>query len=153
MITYLELILSIIAGATGYLTVNFWIKPIIRYKDLKHQLIVDLIYYADAINPEGDNDFFQEKNRKRRLALRMHSAEFVACYLSLPLWYQDCLGIDKEEPMNAATHLMGLSNTFDYDDAAKLVKKILISANLQPVISWSRINCLILNRLRLLSDF
>lgn len=124
MITYIELIISIAAGAAGYLLVTFWVRPILRYRDLKHQLVVDLIYYANAVSPDGMSEFIQEHHNNRVLALRKHSAEFVACYLNLPLWYQGWLDIDKEEPMNAATHLMGLSNTGAFDTAAWRVRKI-----------------------------
>jgi hypothetical protein len=124
MISYLELAISIAAGAAGYLIVTFWAKPIIRYKDLKHQLVVDLIYYANAIEPSGMNDFIQDLHKKRVLALRRHSAEFVACFLNLPLWYQGFLEIDEEEPMNAAPQLMGLSNTRDYEQAARRIELI-----------------------------
>jgi hypothetical protein len=121
----METILSIFAGAFGYLAVNFWIRPIKRYYDLKHDLVVDQIFYANAVNPAGMNDYIHEQHAKRVLAFRKHSAAFLACFQYLPWWFKFfILSKRGEEPCNASPELMGLSNTCDYDDAAKRVEKI-----------------------------
>jgi hypothetical protein len=74
----METILSILAGALGYLAVNFWIRPIKRYYDLKHDLVVDQIFYANAVNPAGMNDYIHEQHTKRVLTFRKHLAAFLA---------------------------------------------------------------------------
>jgi len=120
----MEAVISVIAGAIGYLAATFWFRPILRYYDLKHNLIVDLIVYANAINPEGMNDFIKNQHEKRVLSLRKHSAEFLACYVDLPRWFKYILTIFKEEPQNASGDLMGLSNTREYNAATARVEKI-----------------------------
>lgn len=124
MITYIQLFSSVFAGGIGYLIVTFWLRPILRYKDLKHQLIADLIYYANAVAPDSRDELIVEHHNNRRLALRRHSAEFVACYLTLPSWYKGFLDLDKEEPMNAATQLMGLSSSRNHDQAAFRIRNV-----------------------------
>jgi hypothetical protein len=42
-------LLSIVAGAGGYLIATFWVRPILRYKDLKYQIASDLVFFANAI--------------------------------------------------------------------------------------------------------
>ena len=117
-------IVSVVSGAVGYVFATFYIRPILRYCDLKHQLIVDLIVYANAVNPEGYNDFIKEHHEKRVIALRTHSAEFLACYEDLPKIFKKLLNCRNEDPGNAADNLMVLSNTTDYEDAHKQVDKI-----------------------------
>jgi hypothetical protein len=120
----LETLLNILAGAAGYLVINFWIRPIKRYYDLKHDLVVDLIFYANAVNPEGMGVVIKEQHERRVLALRKHSAAFLACYQYLPRWFKYILSKRGEEPCNASPELMGLSNTRDFDATAKRVEKI-----------------------------
>jgi len=120
----MEVIISVIAGALGYLAATFWFRPILRYFDLKHALVVDLIVYENAIDPSGMNDFIQDQHEKRVLSLRTHSAEFIACYEDLPHWFKCVLSKRNEDPRNASTNLMGLSNTRDYEAASKRVHKI-----------------------------
>ena len=120
----MEAIISVICGAIGYLAATFWFRPMLRYYDLKHNLIVDLIFYANAINPEGMSDLLKNQHEKRILSLRKHSAEFLACYLDLPSWYKCILRKIKEEPLNASGDLMGLSNTCECDAAYRRVEKI-----------------------------
>jgi hypothetical protein len=120
----LEVIISVIAGAIGYLVATFWFRPILRYFDLKHKLVVDLVVYANAINPSGDDESIQSLHEKRVLALRNHSAEFLACFEDLPSWFQWVLQKRSENPRNASGNLMGLSNTRDYDQTRARIESI-----------------------------
>lgn len=121
---YIVVFISILAGAGGYLLATFWFQPILRYREIKHSVFADLIFYANAINADGMNEIMKGRMEKRLEANRRHSAELTACYNDLPIWYRKWLQRNDEKPIEAASHLMGLSNTFDYDPADKRVEKI-----------------------------
>lgn len=121
---YIVVFVSILAGAGGYLLTTFWFQPILRYREIKHQVFADLIFYANAINADGLNEIMKVRKDQRAEANRRHSAELRASYKDLPFWYRKWLGRNGEDPMEAATHLMGLSNTIDYDKADKRIERI-----------------------------
>lgn len=117
-------LISIFSGAGGYLITTFWFQPILRYREIKHNVFADLIFYANAINSDGMNEVIKNRMEKRIEANRRHSAELTACYRDLPIWYRKWLQRNGEDPISAASHLMGLSNTFDFDPAEKRLEKI-----------------------------
>lgn len=121
---FLVALIGIVAGGFGYLIVTFWIRPIVRYLDVKHQVLSDLIFYASAINADGMNENIKTRVLYRIEANKRHSADLTACHVDLPFWYKWCLEQRKESPEAAATHLMGLSNTSDHDAAGKRIDKI-----------------------------
>ena len=41
-------LIGITAGAVGFLVATFWFQPILRYRDLKAQILSDLIFFARA---------------------------------------------------------------------------------------------------------
>lgn len=121
---YIIVFLSILAGAGGYLLTTFWFQPIIRYREIKHQVFADLIFYANAINANGLAETMQDRMEQLTDSNRRHSAELQASYNELPNWYKKWLNHNGENPMDAATQLMGLSNTIDYGSADKRIEKI-----------------------------
>jgi len=58
--------------------------------------------------------------RERVLANRKSSAQLFAAIQDLPWWYSHYLKHRGIEPEKAATHLIGYSNTTDYEDAHKV---------------------------------
>lgn len=121
---FLVVLMGIASGGLGYLFATFWIRPILRYLDVKHQVLSDLIFYASAINADGMNENIKDRVLHRIEANKRHSADLTACYIDLPFWYKWFLKKRKETPEAAATHLMGLSNTADHETAYKRVDKI-----------------------------
>lgn len=121
---FIIVLISIFAGASGYLLATFWFQPILRYREIKHHVFSDLIFYANAINAEGMNEIMKQRMEQRVESNRRHSAELTSCYKDLPLWYRKWLERNGEKPMEAANHLMGLSNTYEYDPADKRIVKI-----------------------------
>lgn len=117
-------LISIVSGALGYLIANFWIRPILRYRDVKYQVLSDLIFYASAINADGMNEKIKDRVSHRIEANKRHSADLMACYLDIPFWYKWFLKKLKESPESAATQLMGLSNTAEHETADKRINKI-----------------------------
>lgn len=122
--SYIVVLISIVAGAGGYLLATFWFQPILRYREIKHNVFADLIFYANAINADGMNEVIKTRMEKRLEANRRHSAELTACYNDLPIWYRKWLQRNRENPIEAASYLMELSNTSDFDPAGKSVEKI-----------------------------
>ena len=128
MIEVLILFLGVFLGAMGYLVATFWMSPILRYHDVRHEVTADIIYYRNAISPTPDNAEMQQRYDARRGANRKHAAELAACYQRLPWWYKKLLKYRHEEPMNAVPMLIGLSNVSREEDAEpriSLLKKYL----------------------------
>ena len=113
-------IIGIVAGAIGYWFTTFSMQPILRFLDYRNQVLRDFIYYAQVINADGLNDEMQQLHRERILANRKTSAELTAAILDLPSWYLSCLKSKGQSPAEAAKHLIGYSNTTDYDQAHKV---------------------------------
>jgi hypothetical protein len=122
MIEVLILLLSVFLGAMGYLVATFWMAPILRYHEIRHEVTADVIYYRNAIAPTPNDTEMQQRYDARRGANRKHAAELVACYNRLPWWYTKLLKFKHEEPMNAAPMLIGLSNVSREEDAEPRIK-------------------------------
>lgn len=75
---------SILAGAASYLVVNFWMNPLLRYLEIKHQVTSDLVFYANVIDATGLNKEMQERRLERQQSNRRHAAEIRAAYYRLP---------------------------------------------------------------------
>jgi len=124
MSQYWTLLVSLIAGAVGFLTVTFWSQPILRYRSIKYQIISDLFFYANVVNADGLNEEMQERLKKRIQADRRNSSDLEACLPTLPSWYKCWLKKRGEEAEKAAAELLRLSNTFDHMKAADSVDRI-----------------------------
>jgi hypothetical protein len=113
-------LIGIAAGALGYWLSTFHIQPILRFHDVRNQVLIDFIYYAQVVNAVGLNDEMQKLYRERVLANRRASAQLFAATQSLPCWYRCYLNLKKWAPEEAAKHLIGFSNTTEYEQAAKV---------------------------------
>jgi len=121
-------LIGVTAGAAGYWIVTFWMQPIVRYRAIKHKILVDFVYFAQVINPDGMNEDIEKLYRERVLANRASSAELRAIIGELPWWYLKCVKLRGRNPKEAARCLMGYSNNRDYDEADKrdvLIRKLL----------------------------
>jgi hypothetical protein len=114
-------LLSVGAGAVGYLITEFWMQPVLRYRDIRHAVISDLVFFANAIDATGMGDHLQRRQGDRKDSNRRHAAELRTCYYRLPSWYRLLLRKKGEDPLAASRHLMGLSNTSDYEHADRNV--------------------------------
>lgn len=128
-----SVLLTILAGGFGYYLVNFMMQPVLRYQEIRHQVTSDLLYYANAIDSKGTNDFIRRKQEDRQEANRKHAAEIVAAYYRLPRLYRGWLKRSGEDPLDASRGLIGLSNSFNYDEAYPHLKRLLKSLNLQDI--------------------
>ena len=123
----LSVLIGVAAGAVGYWFTTFWMKPILQYRELRSKILVDLIFYAQVINAEGLNERMQKLHGERIESNRRSSAELVACVLELPVWYKYSLRLKGQSPEQAATHLLGFSNTTEYAAATECVERIKVA--------------------------
>lgn len=113
--------IGITAGAAGYWIANFWMRPILRFYEIRQQVLSDMLFFANAVIADGMSDKIKDACLKRIEANRRHSADLTACYEVLPSWYKKMTRLDVE---SAARNLMGYANTPNYEDAVKRTNAI-----------------------------
>ncbi|MCK9396797.1 MAG: hypothetical protein M0Q44_14545 [Methylobacter sp.] len=129
----LAVIIGFVLGAIGYWFTTFQMQPILKYRDIRNQILVDFIYFAQVVNAEGYNDEMKKLFRERILANRKASAQLSAAVQELPYWYLLYLKLKGQDPEAAArNHLIGYSNTTDYDQADKVENFIRRKLGLPP---------------------
>ena len=80
-------LIGVAAGATGFLMATFWFQPILRYRDLKAQILSDLIFYANVIKADDLNEEMKKRGWARVETNRRHSADLAASFHYLPRLY------------------------------------------------------------------
>lgn len=120
----LAIFLGVVSGAIGYWITTFWMKPILQYRELRVKVFADFIFYAQVVNAEGLNDRMKELYEQRITSNRRHSADLAACITELPPWYRWWLNRKGQAPETAASHLIGYSNTTEYEQAIKVTRAI-----------------------------
>jgi hypothetical protein len=120
----LAVLLGIIAGGIGYWITTFWMKPILQYRELRLKVFADFIFYAQVVNADGLNDRMKALYEDRITSNRRNSADLAACLIELPSWYRWWLHRKGQAPETAASHLIGYSNTNEYEAAAKVMGAI-----------------------------
>lgn len=121
-------------GALGYLVVTFWIAPIMRYREAKHVVLADLIFYANALEWKG-SEVQKQLASDRMKANRKSAAELMAVWREVPWLYRCLLVWRKEDPARAASELLGLSNSAEEPQALARISAIEKSLRLPPAIS------------------
>jgi len=122
------LIFSLLAGGSGYLIVTFWMNPVLRYLQIRHEVTSDLIFYANVLHETLLGDELKQRANERRVANRKHASEIAACYYRLPGWYKKYfLNRRNEDPLKASRNLIGLSNSSNetYRNHVDALKKAL----------------------------
>lgn len=110
--------LSITAGAIGYLMATFWVRPILRYRDIKYQVASDLIFFADAISSQTD------RASERMDANRRRASDLAAINGELPSWYRWWLTKRHEDLKQASKELIGLSNAPNIEEAKDRIENV-----------------------------
>ena len=122
--TLIAAFIGVLAGATGYWISTFWMRPILQYRNLKMKVHADFIFYAQVVNADGLNDRMKSLYEERIVANRRNAAELTACLSELPRLYKWHLIQNGQAPEGACRHLIGYSNTTEYEAASKLVAAI-----------------------------
>lgn len=121
---FLITLLSIAAGAAGYLIITFWVQPILRYRDIKYRVAADLVFFANAIELQKHDGALREDTQQRKDSNRRCASELKAIYSDLPYWYCLLLKKRKENPIEASKDLIGLSNSSNWRDAEPFEKGV-----------------------------
>ena len=125
------LIFSLLAGGSGYLIVTFWMDPVLRYLNIRHEVTSDLLFYSNVTYEDLLGFELKQRAKDRRIANRKHASEIAACYYRLPWWYKKFfLNRRNEDPLRASRSLIGLSNSSNitYD---KHIAALKIALNLK----------------------
>lgn len=130
----ISVFVGIVAGTVGYWVTTFWMKPILRYRELRSKVLSDLIYFAQVVNADGLKERMQKLYEDRVEANRRSSADLTACLLELPRWYMALLRCRGCDPAAAAQDLIGFANTTDYDAAARRVERIKAALGIQTTL-------------------
>lgn len=123
-INLIAALIGMLAGAVGYWMATFWIQPILRYRSIRNQIHSNFIYYAQVINSDGLSEEMKNLYRERILVNRKTSAELSAASLELPFWYAWYLCCRRRDPVRAAQHLIGYSNTVKHDQSYEIQMRI-----------------------------
>jgi hypothetical protein len=121
---FLITLLSIGAGALGYLIVTFWVQPILRYREIKYRVAADLVFFANAMELQKQDGTLREDTLKRKDSNRHCASELKAIYSELPLWYRLLLKKREEKPLEASKDLIGLSNSSSWADGLEFEKGV-----------------------------
>lgn len=117
-------LLSVMAGAIGYLIATFWVRPILRYRDIKSRVASDLVFFANAIELQKLDGSFREDTLQRKDANSRCAADLQAIYFELPCWYRLWLKRRSENPGEASSALRGLSNSSCKDEAKDYIQEV-----------------------------
>jgi len=112
---YWPLLIGIASAIVGYLIINFWYRPILKFLDIKSQIMSDLVYYENAtirISGMRTKPLTPPPPRviERLEVTRRHSADLSANYSEQPFWYKWWLYIWGFEIEKAVKELLILSN-------------------------------------------
>jgi hypothetical protein len=129
-INLITALIGILAGAVGYWFATFSVQPILRFREIRARVHSEFIFYAQVIKADNLNGEMKELHRERIRSNRKSSAELSAAYIELPGWYRRYISWRGRRPEEAVRHLIGYSNTYDYDDAHKLEDKIKTALDL-----------------------
>lgn len=104
-------LLSIVAGAAGYLAVTFWFQPILKYREIKARVAADLVFFANALDLWDQFGTLREGTVKRKENNRRCASEIEAIYSDLPGLYRWWLQQRNESPKQASIDLIELANS------------------------------------------
>jgi len=108
---YLVALLSFIIGCLGYIIVQFWILPVIRYKRIKRKISKTILGYSEATTSERKGGKSGPPSQDIMKSLRQCSVELSEIYNNdLPHWYKMVLANRNETPIDASKYLMTLGN-------------------------------------------
>ena len=123
-INLITALIGIFAGAVGYWFATFSVQPILRFHEIRTRIHSEFIFYAQVINADKLNEEMQALQKERIRSNRKSSADLSAAYIELPCWYRRYLDYRGLRPEEAVRHLIGYSNTFEYDESHDLEDKI-----------------------------
>lgn len=136
-----ETVITVVSGALvfilGQLFIEFILKPIQEFKDIRARVAWALVYYANIYSNPQDVKYKSEKYDTASEKLRMLSADLEAFVIRKPKLLN--LFFDDKKILEARSELIGLSNSvykvssddmvYDFIDNRRA--KIVINLNLK----------------------
>lgn len=132
MIEFYVSLIGITAGATGYLISTFLFQPILRYREIRSQIISDLVFYRNAIDSSKLDEIMKKRMEDRISSNLRHSADLVAILVELPRLYKYYITKRGINIQGAISELRILSSTFEYESAAKRIENIQKHLKIEP---------------------
>jgi hypothetical protein len=118
-------IVSFLAGSFGYVIVQFWIRPIWKYRTIRKEVIQTLADYMNSFDQGDEGENFHGEVNTKAAGIRRHSSNLMDCYQNtLPNWYRMVLRGRGELPEEITRQLLALSNTRNYYHARNRMEKI-----------------------------
>ena len=111
--------ISFIAGSFGYILIQFWLRPVLKYRRIKKQIDTALTAFANGREQAGGDRKVAAADL-RRLANQLNTT-FGS---HLPDWYQLMLKQRDENPPEAVTDIMRLAGTRNPAHAQKRADRI-----------------------------
>jgi hypothetical protein len=109
---YVAALISFMVGLLSYIIIRFWILPIGRYLNFKGRLASDIWAFLDLLQPDRPQNNESSQIKDIGVSVRRHCSDLISIYQNdLPYWYRLYLENKKEQPLEASTFLMRLSNT------------------------------------------
>lgn len=125
---FLASLVSFFLGSFGYILIQMWLRPVLRYRRAKRLTSSDL-KKMDEMDPTRLDAASELKKQ-----LRQHSDRLSRTYHeTLPTWYQLLLKKRNEDPIQAATILMKLANTRNREHAGRQIEQIVACLNLKNI--------------------
>ncbi len=113
-------LLSFLVGSFGYVLARLVIRPLLRYHLLKERI-------RRALEIPGE-----PATAHWRATIREYAGALTVCYSrQLPHWYRLALKNRAEDPLEAARHLMTLSNVNHPQHAARRTEDVRRVLNLK----------------------
>ena len=113
---------SFLAGSFGYILFQFWLRPMLNYRRIKHR-VAKCLGGTAVSGSHGSRTVVDAVDRPE--AIRRLAAELSACHdEKLPDWYRMLLKRRGESPLEAAARMMKLANTRDPEHIARQVAGI-----------------------------
>ncbi|MDX9788565.1 MAG: hypothetical protein RBT11_17440 [Desulfobacterales bacterium] len=110
--TFIASVICFILGSFGYILFRLWFSPMMQYRKTKKNIRAALMGFDSA--------------ESKKTQLRQYAATLSSVYYdTLPYWYQLLLEKRNEDPIQAASLLMKLSNTRDKTHASRQTKEIM----------------------------
>jgi len=124
-LTVVAVIGSFLIGSFGYVVVQFWVRPIFKYRTIRKQVIQNLADYMNSFDQAEEGENFHGVVDRKAEHMRRHSSDLTDCYNNtLPNWYRILLRGRGEFPEEVTKQLMVLANTRDYHHARNRMEKI-----------------------------
>jgi hypothetical protein len=109
---YVAALISFMVGLLSYIIIRFWILPIGRYLNIKGRLASDIGAFLDLLQADRPQNNGSSQIKNLGVSVRRHCSDLISIYQNdLPYWYRLYLENKKEQPLEASTFLMRLSNT------------------------------------------